>query len=198
MFSGCDFQTNVYGTFRSHKNRKHTPHSLSDFKFGVVSTSTTHVSDSDIHESVQVNEVASDNVRFESSAEVQDLPGVIVENFAAMLLKLEHFFHVPGIALNEFLEELHFLLSTSSQTVTCDRLKDLFQEHSLACDDSIIQDIAKAVCESHPLHTAIGQHGPLSTVYRRKEFYKVTSVLLNLLSTSFIHNREKPFSMFPF
>ncbi len=172
MFSGCDFQTNVYGTFRSHRNRKHTPYSLSDFKFGVVSTSITHVSDSDIHESVQVNEVASDNVRFESSAEVQDLPGVIVENFAAMLMKLEHFFHVPGIAVNEFLEELHFLLSTSSQTVTCDRLKDLFQEHSLACDDAIIQDIAKAVCESHPLHTAIGQHGPLSTVYRRKEFYK--------------------------
>lgn len=93
-------------------------------------------------------------------------------NFAAMLLKLEHFFHVPGIAVNEFLEELHFLLSTSSQTATCDRLKDLFQEHSLACDDAIIQDIDKAVCESHPLHTAIGQHGPLSTVYRRKEFYK--------------------------
>lgn len=60
------------------------------------------MSDCDIHASVQVNEVASDNVRFESSAEVQDLPGVIVENFAVMLLKLEHFFHVQGIAVRDF------------------------------------------------------------------------------------------------
>lgn len=39
MFSGCDFQTNVCGTFKSHKNRKHNPHLLSDFKSKVVSIS---------------------------------------------------------------------------------------------------------------------------------------------------------------
>ena len=36
MFEGCMFQTNIYGTFNSHKNRKHNPHALKDFKAGVV------------------------------------------------------------------------------------------------------------------------------------------------------------------
>ncbi|XP_054871620.1 uncharacterized protein LOC129350115 [Amphiprion ocellaris] len=38
MFEGCCFQTNIYGTFHSHKNRKHNPHTLKDFKPGVVTT----------------------------------------------------------------------------------------------------------------------------------------------------------------
>ena len=41
MFSGCGFQLNVCGTFKSHKNRNHNPHSLSDFKSGVVTISGT-------------------------------------------------------------------------------------------------------------------------------------------------------------
>lgn len=32
MFEGCSFQTNIYGTFHSHKNRKHCPHTLKYFK----------------------------------------------------------------------------------------------------------------------------------------------------------------------
>lgn len=36
MFEGCAFQTNIYGTLKSHKNLKHTPHRLSDFKTGVT------------------------------------------------------------------------------------------------------------------------------------------------------------------
>jgi len=36
MFESCTFQTNIYGTFHSHKNRKHNPHTLKDFKPGIV------------------------------------------------------------------------------------------------------------------------------------------------------------------
>ena len=36
MFEGCMYQTNIYGTFNSHKHRKHNPHTLKDFKAGVV------------------------------------------------------------------------------------------------------------------------------------------------------------------
>lgn len=32
VFSGCDFKTNVYGTFVTHKSRKHNPRSSNDFK----------------------------------------------------------------------------------------------------------------------------------------------------------------------
>ena len=36
MFKVCNFQTNINGTFKAHKNRKHTPHTVSDFKGTVL------------------------------------------------------------------------------------------------------------------------------------------------------------------
>ncbi len=36
MFKDCTFTTNIYGTFKSHKNRKHLVYSYSDFKPGIV------------------------------------------------------------------------------------------------------------------------------------------------------------------
>ncbi len=39
VFTGCSFQTNIFATYQSHKNRKHNTHSVKDFKSGVVKTS---------------------------------------------------------------------------------------------------------------------------------------------------------------
>lgn len=38
MFGCCSSQTNMYGTFHSHKHRKHNQYTLKDFKPGVVRT----------------------------------------------------------------------------------------------------------------------------------------------------------------
>ncbi len=38
MFAGCGFHACIYGTFKAHKSRKHTPHTLADFKPGIVKT----------------------------------------------------------------------------------------------------------------------------------------------------------------
>ncbi|KAK0133602.1 hypothetical protein N1851_030882 [Merluccius polli] len=46
-YEGCAFQTQIYGTFKSHKNRKHNPHSLSDFKAGVVKVTVQSASPDD-------------------------------------------------------------------------------------------------------------------------------------------------------
>ena len=46
MFEGCMFQTNIYSTFHSHKNRKHTPHTLNDFKSDIL-TGTARLQESD-------------------------------------------------------------------------------------------------------------------------------------------------------
>lgn len=43
MFLECDFKTNIYCTFKSHKNRKHCNHTLVDFKPEVVTTTTISV-----------------------------------------------------------------------------------------------------------------------------------------------------------
>lgn len=36
VFAGCNHQTNVYGTFATHKHRKHTPHTSQDFKPDII------------------------------------------------------------------------------------------------------------------------------------------------------------------
>lgn len=38
VFRDCNYKTNIYGTFHSHKNRKHNPYTLNDFKPGIVTT----------------------------------------------------------------------------------------------------------------------------------------------------------------
>lgn len=36
VFEGCNFQTNIYATYKTHTYRKHTPHTVSDFKETVL------------------------------------------------------------------------------------------------------------------------------------------------------------------
>lgn len=38
VFRDCNYKTNIHGTYHSHKNRKHKPHMLNDFKPGIVTT----------------------------------------------------------------------------------------------------------------------------------------------------------------
>ena len=110
MFGGCSFQTNVYGTFHSHKNRKHNPHILKDFKPGVVTTTGVSQESSDNPEEEALNlddsAVETDHACSSSDVDVtKNLPEVIEQNFAAALLKLEHFAHVPGTKIDDFLEQ---------------------------------------------------------------------------------------------
>lgn len=42
MFGGCSFQTNIYRTFHSHKNKKHNPHTLKDFSPDIVKITRVH------------------------------------------------------------------------------------------------------------------------------------------------------------
>lgn len=37
VFKGCDYSTNIYSTFVSHKSRKHNPHCIEDLKNTVPS-----------------------------------------------------------------------------------------------------------------------------------------------------------------
>lgn len=62
MFQGCSFQTNIYGTYKSHRSRKHTPYSLQDFKVGIVNTSEAeNLADGDIDNSAQSGECDVDS-----------------------------------------------------------------------------------------------------------------------------------------
>lgn len=115
MFLGCNFQTNIYGTFKSHKSRTHNSYSLTDFKPEIV-TSTTVVSLDSVESTSNddIDEAYSDAQPDCSVGAPKDLPNIIEHTFAAALLKLEHFTHVPSTAIDDFLLELHLLTSSLS------------------------------------------------------------------------------------
>jgi hypothetical protein len=171
MFEGCAFQTHVYGTFKSHKNRKHNPHSLSDFKAGVVKVTVQSASP----ENRPKSSANIDDSQSDADSDIdysEDLPEVVEKKLASVLLKLENIFHVPSIAVDDLVEELHYLLSTVSVPITSSRLSDFFKNKDIEVDGVVVNELADLLCKSNPLVNALGKGGALSTAYKRKEYLK--------------------------
>ena len=105
MFSGCNFQSNVCGTFKLHKHRKHNPHSLNDFKPGVV-TISEKLQEPDEVQDCSSREASNACLNDYCNEVADNLPDVLVQNLAAILLKLEHLVHVPSVAIDDFLESV--------------------------------------------------------------------------------------------
>lgn len=176
MFGDCTFKTNIYATFHSHKNRKHNPHTLNDFKPGIVTTTRVSQESTDSAEdytlnpddcAVELNSASSNNDDISKT-----LPDIIEQNFAAALLKLEHFAHVPGTKVDEFLQELHYLLCSAAFPLTVNTIETMFQKHGSVPEKSVIKEVATALATSHPLLKSIEKGGSLSTSYLRNKFYR--------------------------
>lgn len=177
MFGDCTFKTNIYGTFHSHKIRKHNPHTLNDFKPDIVTTTRISQESSNGAEENTLNPDNSE-VELDSASPSHDvdiskiLPGIIEQNFAAALLKLEHFAHVPGTKVDEFLEEMHCLLCSAAFPLSVNTTEAVFQKHGSIPDKSVIKEVATALTASHPLLKSIEKGGSLSISYHRNKFYR--------------------------
>lgn len=171
MFKGCEYKSNVYSTFTSHRSRKHHLHSLVDFKDDVVQETcvaeTVEPGVSNSEEFCAENQL--DDVALDASKDQQD---IIQQKIASVLLKLENIFHVPSAAVDELLEELQFLLGTGSLCSTRNVIRDTLNSYNLQVDQSVIEELASAVCTSNPVYKSIGKGCPLATSFKRKTFYK--------------------------
>ena len=87
-------------------------------------------------------------------------------------MKLENIFHVPSIAVDDLVEELHYLLSTVSVPITSSRLSDFFKNKDIEVDGVVVNELADLLCKSNPLVNALGKGGALSTAFKRKEYLK--------------------------
>lgn len=173
MFVGCTFESNIYSTFNTHRYRKHNPHSLTDFKPIVVSSSGhLHQSDNSVDgpaESVDTD-YEFETLSGDDTVGV-DLPKSIDEKVACILLKLENIVHIPKSAVDEVLSELHYILSTASIPITKAVVSDLFQSHNIRVEESVVDELSTVICTSNPLGRAISKEGPLATAYKRKQYY---------------------------
>ncbi|XP_028455078.1 uncharacterized protein LOC114569461 [Perca flavescens] len=165
MFKGCEYKSNVYSTFKSHKSRKHGLHSLVDFKDGVV----TRTGEPDVSNSEEFCDESQSDIDLDKS---KDQPEIIEQKIAAVLLKLENIFHVPSAAIDELLEEFQYLLSTASLCSTRNVIHDTLNSYKLQVDQSVIEELASALCTSNPVYKSIGKGCPLATSFKRKKYYK--------------------------
>lgn len=96
MFLHCKYQTNILGSFKSHKSRKQS-FSPKDFKPGIVVSATLASPESASNTSD--DGIGEDSLPSSSTGALNDLPDVIEHS---ALLKLEHFSHVPSRAISDF------------------------------------------------------------------------------------------------
>ncbi|XP_058252312.1 uncharacterized protein LOC131357377 isoform X3 [Hemibagrus wyckioides] len=87
-----------------------------------------------------------------------------------MLLKLENHYHVPGSAVNELLQDLHYLLSDASCPLS-HRTIDTLQKHKID-DASVVKDLVTSLSATNPLLAAIKHGGLLASAFKRKQYYR--------------------------
>lgn len=163
VFQDCDHTTNIYGTFFSHKSKKHSPHTYEDFKGSVLLDNQQQLSVED-----EENESNFDSVFVEE----EDVRKAICDRFGCLFLKLESIFNVSNTCLNDIIEELHFITSTASGPIIKEILLSTLQKHGCNIDDSMVSELVTNICQQNPVSSALATDGPLSTSYKRSIFLK--------------------------
>lgn len=168
----------MYGTFKSHKSRKHKIHNLEDFKDGVVQRTSNEsvelesADGSDTDNALDSEPACSSDTTCTDAGIPDNQAHFIEHKLAAVLLKLENIFHVPSAAVSELLEELHYLLSTASLCNARSVIDEIMIRHHLQIDQSVTEELASAVCVNNPVCDAIGKGSPLRTSFKRKSYYR--------------------------
>lgn len=104
VFKDCNFSTNIYATFATHRNRKHKPHNLEVLK--IYTLPAVDRNDSVFGE----NEKEAEPL-FE---EYEDLSQIIKGKFGYLFLKLESTFNVRNKCIDEIVDELQFICCSVS------------------------------------------------------------------------------------
>lgn len=176
VFKDCDFQTNVYGTFASHRSRQHATHSSSDFQAQAVHK---HIDQSNITDNIVEEAHCSDAYTclgeddFSGEYETEELKEDEIElKLGHLLLKLQSIYNVPSKCINEVVAELQFISSSLSGPGIKKTVNACLRKHDCVLDDTVISDLVKQLSESNSVSTALRADGPLATSYRRQQFFK--------------------------
>lgn len=179
MFQDCEYKTNVYAIFKSHKFRKHSC-AVNIFKPGIVKRKERNTSenlcsnvvcDSDISD---VESVQGD-ADYDSALDRVD-PEILEKDIelkiASVLLKLENIFLVSSTAVDELLQELSYFISSLSLPIAQNTISQDLQDHGCQFDQSVVEKLASVLWVTNPVKKAIGDKGPLSSGCRQKVYYK--------------------------
>ncbi|XP_056450915.1 uncharacterized protein LOC130386152 isoform X1 [Gadus chalcogrammus] len=177
VFRECDFSTNVFGTFASHRSRKHSAHSSNDFRAQIVhkyidrSNSTDDIAEAHCSEAYECSRAHDCSGEYEP----EELKEEEIElKLGHLLLKLESIYNVPSKCITEVVAELQVLSSVVSGPAIRKSVNSCLRKHNCVLDDLVVSDLVKQLSESNPISTALRSDGPLATTFKRREFFKKT------------------------
>lgn len=137
-YRGCDYSTNVYSSFNTHKSRKHQRSLASDLSSDIVyehpqnlhATSSNITIDSDDERSVQRTQMQDDE-----QCNTSKLKSQLKLNAASLFLKMQAILHVSNTATQEIVDNLNQIFSLS-QPLIKDAINDILQRHGHNVIDS--------------------------------------------------------------
>lgn len=97
---------------------------------------------------------------------------MVVEYIASLLLKLEGVHNVCVRCIDELVDDLHFIAASASATVIRDIVVAHLKTQKQTLDDAFVTSLVEDLCKFNPLSTALAASGPLSSSFRRKQYYK--------------------------
>ena len=141
IFDGCEFKTTIYGTYATHRSRKHQSHSCDDFKADVIVKLSTSVQQNGSHTS---SLESIDDVEFDHTVDLdcEEQTGAYEEIIGSLLLKLESIYNVTGKCLDDLVEQLQFICASSSQYIP-NLVRNILAKNNCTVDESVISELVE-------------------------------------------------------
>lgn len=170
VFEGCEFQTNIYGTYATHKSRKHPSYACNDFKAEViVKCLSNSVEQNELPVLESVGEL--DSTVGLDSEESEDDTGVLEKLIGSLFLKLESVYNVSGKCIDDLVEQLQFICTSSSQYIP-NLVRDILTQNNCTVDETVISELVEKLCRCNPLSKAFGADGPFVSKFKRAKYFK--------------------------
>lgn len=173
-YKNCQFKSNVYSSFNSHKSKNHQFHSTSDYKDGLIVSQESdvpqcpHATASDTTE----NEPGPSNDSLdvaEMQCDIDKLRCQLKCNLSSLFLKMQSILHVSDTASQEIIQHLNEIFSLLKPIVK-ETLTETLQKHNLAVSSSVLDELTEAVMDCNVVVKATSKGSDLSTAKRRKVF----------------------------
>ena len=167
-YKGCNYSTNVYSSFNTHKSRVHQASLASDFGSDIVYEHTQNLQATSSNVTIDLDEECP-----VQSTEMQDdtskLKDQLKLNAASLFLKMQTILHVSNTATQEIVDHLNQIFSLS-QPLIKDAINDVLQGHGHNITDSTLDEVVSAVMDSNVVFSATSKGAELSSCKRRKTF----------------------------
>lgn len=152
----CDFETNVYSTFNTHKKRNHDQkYSTSSLQFKPGIAGLLHGTE----ESTSVP--AEDVTRLEeedlTDADVSDLNSQLEHNLASLFLKMQTILNISESALQEIIQQIRQIFQLS-EPLMFSVVEEILSRHYPDIDSAVVKEVVYAVTDTNVFlkHTSAG------------------------------------------